>query len=189
MPKLNKFSSKFLTFLISAIIVISVWATSASGQAQLTERSKLAINGIGPIRVGMTVSEASRSAGVKLVKALDGSRPDNSCAFFDIQGGPQGISFMTTKDRIVSVYISNERITTISGAKIGDSVAKILKLYPPAQMQTELSGRSQKRFTFIPRDAADRNYRLIFETDTGTNRVKRFRSGQLPEVEYREGCA
>ena len=56
MPKLNSFS-KLLTLFISAIVVVSVWATSASGQAQLTERSKLALDGIGPIRVGMRSEE------------------------------------------------------------------------------------------------------------------------------------
>ena len=70
MPKLNSFN-KFLTFLIGAVVIVSTWATSASGQAQLTERSKLALDGIGPIRVGMTVDEASRAAGVRLLKAAD----------------------------------------------------------------------------------------------------------------------
>jgi hypothetical protein len=66
MSKLNSFR-KFFTFFVGTIVIVLVWATSASGQAQLTEQSKLAINGIGPIRVGMTVDEASHSAGVKLV--------------------------------------------------------------------------------------------------------------------------
>lgn len=164
------------------------WVTSASGQVQLTENSKLAINGIGPIRVGMTVDEASLAAGVKMVKTLNSFR-NEECGYFDIEGGPNGISFMVTKGRIATVNISNERLTTIRGIKIGDPEDKILKLYPQEQIQvvTGLIGGRMKRFTFVPRDAADRNYRLIFET--GNNRVDRFRSGKLPEVEYLGGCS
>lgn len=44
-----------------------------------------------------------------------------------------------------------------------------------------------KYLTFVPKDATDKNYRLIFETSK--NRVTRFRSGKLPEVEYIEGCS
>jgi hypothetical protein len=186
MPKFDGFS-KIFTFFVGTVIIVLVWVTSASGQVQLTENSKLAINGIGPIRVGMTVDEASRAAGAKMVKTLNSFRTEE-CGYFDIEGGPKGISFMVTKGRIATVNISNERVTTIRGIKIGDPEDKILKLYPQEQIQvvTGLIGGRMKRFTFVPRDAADRNYRLIFET--GNNRVDRFRAGKLPEVEYLGGC-
>jgi hypothetical protein len=136
----------------------------------------------------MTVAEASRAAGVRLVKTLSAGRTEEYCSYFEPQGEPKGIAFMVIEGRIVRVDISNERVTTIRGIKIGDPEKKIVKLYPPEQIQvvTGLIGGRMKRFTFVPRDAADRNYRLIF--DTGRNRVDRFRSGKLPEVEYIEGC-
>jgi hypothetical protein len=65
-------STKLFTLLIGTIVIVYLWATSVNAQVQLTERSKLAIDGIGPIRVGMTVEEASRSAGVRLVRNDDG---------------------------------------------------------------------------------------------------------------------
>jgi hypothetical protein len=184
MPNLDSFS-KLLTLLISVVVVVSLWAISASGQAQLTERSKLAINGIGPIRIGMTVNEASRSAVLRLIKTLSDGRPQEHCAYFDPQGGPKGISFMVINGRIARVDISNERVTTVSGIKIGDPEAKILKLYPPQQIQ--VASNRRKTITYIPRDAEDRNYRLIFSING--SRVSRFRSGRLPEVEYMDGCA
>lgn len=60
-------STKFFTLLIGSIALVLIWVTSVNAQPQLIERSKLAIDGIGPIRVGMTVAEASRSAGIKLI--------------------------------------------------------------------------------------------------------------------------
>ena len=132
MIKFNN-STKFFTLLISTIIIIVVSATSVNAQAQLTERSQLAIDGIGPIRVGMTVEEASRSAGVRLVRNDDAYRDKKSerfCAYFEPQGEPQGIHFMVTNRRIARVDISNKRVTTIKRAKIGDAQERIFALYP-----------------------------------------------------------
>lgn len=190
MPQLNSLR-KFLTFFIGTIVIVSTWAISASGQAQLTEGSKLALDGIGPIGVGMTVDEASRSAGVRLVNR-GGGRDEYFCSYFDLQTGPKGISFMVTKGRIARVdNFSNKRITTIKGAKIGDTEEQIISLYPGQIQVTRHPYSSRppyngKYLTFVPKDAADKNYRIIFETSK--NRVERFRSGKIPEVEAIEGC-
>ncbi|MEG4286308.1 hypothetical protein QUB68_24570 [Microcoleus sp. A006_D1] len=187
MLKINIFTKLFALFIATAVIV-SMWATSVNAQVQLTERSKLAINGIGPIRVGMTVAEASRAAGVRLIKSY---APPNEefCSYFKPQEQPQGINFMVTKGRIVRIDISNEQITTIKGFKVGDTEEQIIKAYPGQIriIKNPLSGRGNN-LTFVPRDAADSNYRLIFQTGI-EGRVRYFRSGQLPQVEYIEGCS
>lgn len=190
MPKLNSFS-KLVILFIGAVVIVSVWATSASGQAKLTEQSKLAINGIGPIRVGMTVDEASRAAGIQLIKQHTVELNEYQCSYLKPKGEPEGISFMVTKGRIARVNINNKRITTIRGAKIGDTINRIISLYPgqiqiiKAPLTSRPEGNS-KHLTFVPKDADDKNYRIIFETTF--DRVREFRSGKLPEVEFLEGC-
>lgn len=188
MGKLNS-STKFVTLVITTIIILCLWVTSVNAQAKLTEQSLLALNGIGPIRVGMTVDEASRAAGVRLVKGYVPPPPHGEfCSYFKAQVGLQGIGFMVTQGRIVRIDISNERVSTIKGAKIGDTEEQIFSLYPGQirVIKNPLGGRGNN-LTFVPRDAADSNYRLIFETGI-ERRVKYFRSGQLPQVEYIEGC-
>lgn len=189
MGKLNSLT-KFVTLLISTIVIVAVWVTAVNAQAQLTENSKLAINGIGPIRVGMTVDEASRAAGVRLVKGYAPPPPHGEfCSYFKPQVGLQGINFMVTKGRIVRVDISNEQVTSIKGAKIGDTEEQIFSLYPgQIRVIKNPLGGPGNNLTFVPRDAADSNYRLIFQTGND-RRVKYFRSGQLPQVEYIEGCS
>ena len=192
MRKLNS-STKFVTLLIGTIVIFVVWVTAVNAQVQLTERSKLAINGIGPIRVGMTVDEASQSAGIKLTRSGSGARDEYQCSYVEPKGEPKGIAFMVTKGRIARVDIfSNKQITTIKGAKIGDTEDRIISLYPGQVQVTRhpyqrLPLTNQKYLTFVPKDAADKNYRIIFETSK--NRVERFRSGKLPEVEQVEGCS
>lgn len=191
MRKLNSLPN-FFTLLIGTIVIFVFWVTAVNAQAQLTERSKLALNGIGPIRVGMTVDEASESAGIKLTRSGSGGRDEYQCSYVEPKGEPKGIAFMVTKGRIARVDISSKSITTIKGAKIGDTEDRIISLYP-GQIQVtthpyqRLPLTNQKYLTFVPKDAADKNYRIIFETSK--NRVERFRSGKIPEVEAVEGCS
>ena len=188
MRKLNSLP-KFVTLLIGTIVIFVVWVTSVKAQVQLTEGSKLAINGIGPIRVGMTVDEASQSAGTKLIISGSGGRDEYQCSYVE----PKGIAFMVTKGRIARVdNFSNKQITTIKGAKIGDTEERIFSIYPGQIKATRhpyqgFPPRNGKYLTFVPKDAPDKNYRIIFET--ANNRVMRFRSGKLPEVEAIEGCS
>lgn len=190
MQKFNNFT-KFFILLIGTIVIVSMWVTSVNAQLQLTENSRLALNGIGPIRIGMTVDEASRAAGVRLVKTLSAGRTEEYCSYFEPQGEPKGISFMVINGRIPRIDISSERITTIRGARIGDTEERIFSLYPgqiqatrhPYQGGPPYNG---KYLTFVPKDATDKKYRIIFETSK--HRVQRFRSGKLPEVEAIEGC-
>ena len=190
MRKLNS-STKFVTLLISTIVIVAVWVTSVNAQVQLTENSKLALNGIGPIRVGMTVDEALRAAGIQLIKQHTVELNEYQCSYLKPKGEPEGISFMVTKGRIARVNINNKRITTIRGAKIGDTIDRIISLYPgqiqiiKAPLTSRPEGNS-KHLTFVPKDTADKNYRIIFETTF--DRVREFRSGKLPEVEFLEGC-
>jgi phage tail sheath protein FI len=185
---------------VGSVFAVTVLALPLFAQGRLTEQSKVAIDGIGPIRVGMTLAEAEKSAGVQLIEK--GGRASSGCYYVWPKTGPQDLGFMVSsdradeqmiksKDRISRVDVfRNSRITTLSGAKIGDTEARIKALYPGRIRVTphEYTGhRGGHYLTLMPKDAADKNYRVVFETLNG--RVTQFRSGRVPEVEYVEGCA
>ncbi|MBW4664272.1 MAG: hypothetical protein KME01_08745 [Chroococcus sp. CMT-3BRIN-NPC107] len=178
---------KFLTYLITSLAAVAIGATSA--QTKITNQSKVNIYGIGAIRVGMTVTEASRVEGTKLV--YKGKNVEPSCDFVFPQGAPKGLGFMVVDGRIARVDVYDKSfITTLSGAKIGDTEARIKALYPGQIKVTphKYTGDSGGHYlTYVPKDKSDRNYRLVFETDG--KRVTNFRAGKLPEVEYVEGCS
>jgi hypothetical protein len=184
----------------SVFTVTSLLSLPLFAQGRLTEQSKVAIDGIGPVRVGMTIAEAEKSAGVQLLEK--GGRASGGCYYVWPKTGPQDLGFMVSsdradeqmiksKDRISRVDVfRNSRITTLSGAKIGDTEARIKALYPGRIRVTphEYTGhRGGHYLTLMPKDTADKNYRVVFETLNG--RVTQFRSGRVPEVEYVEGCA
>lgn len=178
---------KLLTFLAASLALSSLAILSVSAQTKLTDQSKVVINGMGPIRVGMTVAQASKAAGVQLVS--EGSYPNGgSCFYVKPKGGPNNVAFMVSENRIARVDVMrNSSITTLSGAKLGDPESRIKSLYPGQIEVTPHKYTNGHYLTFVPKDREDRNYRVVFETDG--QRVTDFRAGKLPEVEYVEGCS
>jgi hypothetical protein len=151
----------------------------------LTEKSRLSINGIEMIRVGMTVAQAQQAAN-RSFAAASFSDGTGSCGYVDVKG-VSGVSFMLNAGKIVRIDIDNPRIMTLGGAKIGDSEARIKQIYPGIKSTRHEYVIGGHYLTFYPKDAADRNYLLIFETAAG--KVTRFRSGKIPDVAAVEGCS
>ncbi|AFY36245.1 hypothetical protein [Calothrix sp. PCC 7507] len=176
--------AKFLTFATITAMCSLSWETVLA-QAKLTNQSKLSINGIGTVKVGMSVTAAAKAAGTKLV----GDSPNNNCYYVKPQGQIKDIGFMVVEGRIARVDVwKNGKVTTLKGAKVGDTEARIKSLYPgQIQVTPHKYVPSGHYLTFIPKDVSDKNYRVIFETDG--KRVTQFRSGKLPEVEFVEGCS
>lgn len=179
---------KFLNFFIATLALSTLTIKSVLAQTKLTNQSKVYINGIGSVRVGMTIAEASKAAGTKLIRE-SGHETNPSCFYVKPQGEPKDIGFMVTNGRISRVDVSNNKsIATLSGAKIGDPESRIKSLYPgQIQVTPHKYVQDGHDLIFIPKDALDKNYRVVFETDG--KRVTRFRSGKIPEVEFVEGCS
>ncbi|BDI19586.1 hypothetical protein ANSO36C_53880 [Nostoc cf. commune SO-36] len=177
--------TRFLTFVTATLAISSVTVSTVIAKAKLTNQSKLFINGIGAVQVGMTVRQAEKAAGIQLV----GDSPNNNCYYVKPQNEPKNLSFMVTGGRISRVDVrQNNQITTLKGAKIGDTEAQIKSLYPgQIQVTPHKYVQNGHYLTFIPKDRADRNYRVVFETDGKL--VTEFRAGKLPEVKYVEGCS
>ena len=177
--------TKFLTFAAVTLAVFSLTVSTVVAKVKLTNQSKLFINGIGAVRVGMTVPQAAKAADTQLV----GDPPNNSCYYVKPQNEPKNLSFMVTGGRISRVDVrQNTQITTLKGAKIGDTEAQIKSLYPgQIQVTPHKYVPDGHYLTLIPKDRTARNYRVVFET--GGKLVTEVRAGKLPEVEYVEGCS
>jgi hypothetical protein len=151
----------------------------------LSEKSQLSTNALGPVKVGMTVKEASQQAGIQLIQRPSGGEPH--CYYYKAKTGLSGVDFMVTQGRISRIDIKNPKITTLSGAKVGDSEAQIKSLYPnQIDVQNHKYVQNGHYLIFMPKDTQDKQYRLIFETDG--KKVTLMRSGKLPEILWVEGC-
>lgn len=157
---------------------------TAIAQAETNPKPiKVSLRGVEGITIGMTIPEAQKASGLRLV-----GDKNPECTYYKIASMP-GLALMATKGRIARIDITNTTaITTTSGAKIGDTESRIKTLYP-GQIRVQPHKYTSKGhyLVFVPKDAADKDYRLIFETDGKV--VTRWRVGKLPEVEWVEGCS
>jgi hypothetical protein len=147
---------------------------------------RITTKGFGTVKVGMTADQASAALGVRLV--LGESFDDHGqCRFATPARNFAGVSFMMISGRIARVDVDSDAYATPSGATVGMTVQQVKAMYP-GRIQVSPHAYSDGHYlTYMPKDATDRNYRIVFETDG--KRVTSIRAGRLPEVEYVEGCA
>jgi hypothetical protein len=131
--------AKLLTFATVTLTVFAVTVGTVIAQTKLTSQAKVTINSIGPVKIGMNLPEAAAAANTRLSIGYAGS---DSCYSLQTEGELKGVGFMVTKDDVKSrlQYITSDviarvdvdysNITTLSGAKIGDTEARIKSLYP-----------------------------------------------------------
>ena len=162
-----------------------VGRSRASGDS--SRRAPLAVTaqGIGPLRVGMNLGDASTALGVAL-HVPNGSDP-GGCAILSWPGGPAGVRMMAEAGRIVRVDVDSSTIATAEGARVGDTEERIQSLYPGRVTVTPHKYTDGHYLTVTPASPADSAFRIVFETLRG--RVTTFRAGRRPQVEYIEGCA
>jgi hypothetical protein len=179
--------TKILTFFLPTLAISALIPLAVNAQTKLNNQSKVFINGIGAVKVGMTVSQATRAAGTRLVQnGVDTS--GGSCFYVKPEGSLNDVAFMVTKGRISRIDVfKNSRVATVKGARVGDTEARIKSLYPGQIQITRHKYTNGHYLIFVPKDQADKNFRLVFETDG--DRVTQFRSGKMPEVQWVEGCA
>ncbi len=147
--------------------------------------------GVGPIRLGMTVSEARRVlrdqtaylAGNTPVLPLD------SCAYLESKRIPKSLGFMFARGRIVRIDVSGTGIRTVGGAGVGDTEEKIKRLFP-GQVTVEphhYDPENGHYLNYWPKERPKQDYGMVFETDHG--RVTSFRAGTREAIALVEGCS
>jgi hypothetical protein len=82
--------------------------------------------------------------------------------------------------------VDNAGTATVAGARIGDTEARIAKLYAGRVETTPHKYTPGHYLTIKPATTTDSIYRLIFETNG--SKVTKYRAGRMPEVGYVEGC-
>ena len=149
----------------------------------VTEGWKVSPDGAGPVKVGMTLDEAAKAAHSAIHQEGPPAEP-GGCTYVSIVGGPEGLAFMVTADRIarVDLHIGSE-VRTVEGAWIGSTEAAVKSLYPGVRVEP---AKYVEGGHDLIHDASATT-KIVFETD-GT-RVTAFHSGNEPEVSYVEGCS
>jgi len=149
----------------------------------LSDASRVSPDGIGPVLIGMTVSEASVASGQDLVrKSNDQTVESPRCYHVWPEHGPKGLSFMVFNEHIARVEVSNELITTVSGAHVNESEAQILSMYQGVEVRQNSHNPGWHNLIIFPASLRQLN----FLTDGSW--VITLMAGQLPAVQFAEGC-
>ncbi len=134
--------------------------------------------GLGPLRVGQTIAEASTAVGGGF------SGGAGSCTYAVWPKAPTGVAVMLANGRVVRIEVRSGTIATAAGARIGDSEARINSLYPGRVTSSPHKYNPGGHYMAIR--APNASNRIVFETDG--SRVTNYRAGRSPEVEQVEGC-
>ncbi|NEQ45510.1 MAG: hypothetical protein F6K00_19005 [Leptolyngbya sp. SIOISBB] len=166
-------------------------AIAASNPEILVEESvfedaEVRLTGVGPIKIGMTLEEATDALGLPLVPI--GSNVGGDCAYYQPDSVSQALGLMVVDNRVIRVDVwPGSSLATVSGVKIGSTAQDLKDIYP-GQLETTPNPYTQGEFlTLVPQDPELSLYRLVFETDD-SGVVVQYRAGQFPAVTWPDGC-
>lgn len=166
--------------LVFTLLTISLTA-SAPVCAEALSGSRLTYTGLGPLKIGMTIADANR-AGLKI--ALDEQFPEiDQCGLAKIVGRDD-VQLLFEHDRLARIELRSSRLETFSGAKVGDSEARVREIYG-ARLRVDPHQYDQNGH-YLTVTSSDKRYALVFETDGKA--VTDLRAGLIPAVQYVEHC-
>ena len=135
----------------------------------LSERSLARMDGIGPVRVGMTPAEASAAAGVTLeVLGEPGLGAGSDDCHYVAPGRKPGeataLAFMVVGGRIVRLDVEGGAYATETGVRVGDTEQKVLDGHGAANVSSgpHVYTEGGKYLTVTPTYPALSNHRLIY---------------------------
>ena len=157
---------------------------------RLTPASRLRLDGIGPVRVGMTLEEASKVSGLTFTVDPTSGPDPGRCGFARPEGVPPGVGFMVKDNTtIVRIDVSGPSVATDTGLRVGSTEADVMAAYPGRiSVRPHLfKGPEGHNLVHVPDEPAVKGFELLFETDGRT--VTTFRTGVIDFVEAPGGCA
>jgi hypothetical protein len=124
--------------------------------------------GAGPVRFGVTPAAG------------------DDCHYTVPAGAPSALRFMAESGRVVRVDVDSAAPATDRGARVGMAEAEIHRLYPEGLRTMPHKYDTAGHYLVFTPPGADSGFRIVFETDG--HRVKTWRAGVEPAVEYVERC-
>jgi hypothetical protein len=163
--------------------------TTTAAPERLSASSRLSLDGLGPVDIGMTLDQASAAAGTP-IRIRPDDPYDGDCHYAYAATLPD-VGFMVINGRIARVDVTDRpgrRVTTVSGIGTGDTEEKVKQTYPGRiRVDRHPYLPTGRYLIYTPADAALAHLGMIFETD-GTV-VTSFRAGMKGAVAQIEGCS
>jgi len=178
MHKLLGAAAAGLALTIAGLLPAVASATPVSSTSRITQ------NGLGSIRLGMTVDQAQRRTGQRIQNNLF-TPGDDACGIAQLSPQSLGVTMQTTNSRIWVINVSGPGISTRSGISVGDTIVALRRAYG-----SKLRSGPNK-YTPGIRDywvTFPNNRKIKFYT-SAKRTITQISSGRKPEVDFVEGCS
>jgi len=144
----------------------------------------LRFDGIGPVRVGMSVAEAEAllGGGLHIERVEEGE----ACGQAGSTELPDGVSLMVDGNTIVRVDVGTSGILSMDGIGVGDDETGVLARLGPRLRVESHPYEGPEGHNLVLDATGAQGLRMIFQTDGQV--ITRYRSGRQPEVDFIEGC-
>jgi outer membrane protein assembly factor BamE (lipoprotein component of BamABCDE complex) len=167
--------------LIIFVTVLFFVSSALFAQGKRSVKFVVSFDSFGPVKIGMTVSQAAKVLGVRVTR--DEGYEGNECYYTSPKSGFKDIAFMMSGTRIARIDIDSKLYLTDRGAKIGDTEARIKQLYKGLYKISRHPYVDTGHYIEIKSG----KYLIIFETNG--KRVTSYRVGKPEQVGYIEGCS
>lgn len=156
---------------------------AAACRAPRDSSSALHADRVGDVRFGMSVAAA------QLVLNDTSAAPSGECTYWRPSSGtaPRGVSFMVENGTVVRADVDSIGARTAEGLGIGSTEAEVQSAYGrhvTIQLHKYQWEAGWRYFRYLP--PGDSLNAIVFETDG--QRVRSYRVGRRPQVEYAERC-
>jgi hypothetical protein len=165
--------SKILFACIVAALLIAAVAKS----------SIVRFDGIGPVRVGMGLSDLNRTLHTSYSKPSDPE--EQSCYYVDVPNQP-GVGVMMLDGRAARVDVDNAETSTLEGIHNGDSETRALQVYGK-RLKIEPHAYIPESGHYLTLFSPDRKFGIRFETEDG--KITRYYAGTIQAISFIEGCS
>lgn len=165
--------------------LVATLLAAAGGASAAPASQVLTVDGLGAVRIGMTIAAVEKAIGGKLEGAAIES--DDICVEKVSKAGPQDVFYMFEDRKLSRISLGEgSNIVTPRGIGVGATAAQVRRAYGPKLKSDEhpYEGPPGEFLTFwtVPGKRG-----ISFETDTSRT-VKVIHAG-TGAIEYAEGCA
>jgi hypothetical protein len=144
----------------SLILCLTLVSGFTLGQSSTLSSGVLDFEGFGPVRVGMTLPEASAAAKARIES--EGAGPHSECEYAAPISGPGGIGFTLVNKRIAEISIQNEAFATSTGIRVGDPERKVVETYKGKEFVGKKSVDSPRRLILVSKSASGAKVEMTF---------------------------
>lgn len=168
-------------------ILLTIYVTFFHQPQNVNSKSLVNYDGIGSIKIGMTVERAEEVSFLQLLPITSTGLINKGCYYVEPESGfgLNYVRFLIVKEKIAAIEVNrNRNLATVAGARVGQNLSQVKSIY--GTNLTSVTDKENQVIKLVYTPIKNKNNRIIFEIDSST--ISSYRAGKLPEVNFSNGC-